>query len=37
MTHWTNSMFAATIPAVIWVDKAGRKPILVSGAFIMAG
>ncbi|PSR75572.1 hypothetical protein PHLCEN_2v9052 [Hermanssonia centrifuga] len=30
-------MFLATIPAVIWVDKAGRKPILVSGAFIMAG
>ncbi|GJE88676.1 MFS general substrate transporter [Phanerochaete sordida] len=29
-------MFLATIPAVIWVDKAGRKPILVSGAFIMA-
>ncbi|KIP07658.1 hypothetical protein PHLGIDRAFT_105427, partial [Phlebiopsis gigantea 11061_1 CR5-6] len=30
-------MFLATIPAVIWVDNAGRKPILVSGAFIMAG
>ncbi|KAI0777078.1 general substrate transporter [Irpex lacteus] len=29
-------MFLATIPAVIWVDNAGRKPILVSGAFIMA-
>ncbi|KAJ7285011.1 general substrate transporter [Mycena rebaudengoi] len=31
------AMFLATIPAVIWVDKVGRKPILVSGAFIMAG
>jgi len=31
------AMFLATIPAVIWVDNAGRKPILVSGAFIMAG
>ena len=30
------AMFLATIPAVIWVDKSGRKPILVSGAFIMA-
>jgi len=29
-------MWAATIPAVIWVDQSGRKPILVSGAFIMA-
>ncbi|KAI0091226.1 general substrate transporter [Irpex rosettiformis] len=29
-------MFLATIPAVIWVDNAGRKPILVSGAFLMA-
>ncbi|EKM58322.1 uncharacterized protein PHACADRAFT_252546 [Phanerochaete carnosa HHB-10118-sp] len=29
-------MFLATIPAVIWVDNTGRKPILVSGAFIMA-
>ena len=32
-----DSMFIATIPAVIWVDNTGRKPILVSGAFIMAG
>lgn len=30
------AMFLATIPAVIWVDQAGRKPILVSGAFLMA-
>ncbi|EIM91189.1 general substrate transporter [Stereum hirsutum FP-91666 SS1] len=29
-------MFLATIPAVIWIDKIGRKPILISGAFIMA-
>ena len=28
-------MFLATIPAVIWVDQLGRKPVLVSGAFIM--
>jgi len=30
------AMFLATIPAVIWVDKLGRKPVLVSGAFLMA-
>ncbi|KDR76257.1 hypothetical protein GALMADRAFT_139982 [Galerina marginata CBS 339.88] len=30
-------LFLATIPAVLWVDKLGRKPVLVSGAFIMAG
>lgn len=29
-------MFLATIPAVLYVDKVGRKPVLVSGAFIMA-
>ncbi|EIW86994.1 general substrate transporter [Coniophora puteana RWD-64-598 SS2] len=29
-------MFLATIPAVIWVDKVGRKPVMVSGALIMA-
>ena len=29
-------MFLATIPAVIWVDQAGRKPVLTSGAFLMA-
>ncbi|KAI0322572.1 general substrate transporter [Amylostereum chailletii] len=28
-------MFLATIPAVIWVDKVGRKPVLISGAFLM--
>lgn len=28
-------MFLATIPAVLWVDKLGRKPLLVSGAIIM--
>ncbi|KAF4613524.1 hypothetical protein D9613_007804 [Agrocybe pediades] len=31
------AMFLATIPAVLWVDKVGRKPVLVSGAFLMAG
>ncbi|KAF9814440.1 hypothetical protein IEO21_05104 [Rhodonia placenta] len=29
-------MFLATIPAVIWVDSVGRKPVLVSGALLMA-
>ena len=29
-------MFLATIPAVIYVDQVGRKPVLISGAFIMA-
>ncbi|TRM64717.1 general substrate transporter [Schizophyllum amplum] len=29
------AMFLATIPAVIWVDQLGRKPVLVSGAFLM--
>lgn len=28
-------MFLATIPAVLWVDQLGRKPVLVSGAFLM--
>lgn len=31
------AMFLTTIPAVIWVDQVGRKPVLVSGAFLMAG
>ncbi|CAK5269350.1 unnamed protein product [Mycena citricolor] len=29
-------MFLATIPAVLWIDKLGRRPILISGAFVMA-
>jgi sugar porter (SP) family MFS transporter len=29
------AMFLATFPALIWIDKIGRKPILVSGAFVM--
>ncbi|KAF9533820.1 general substrate transporter [Crepidotus variabilis] len=29
-------MFLATIPAVLYVDKLGRKPVLISGAFLMA-
>ncbi|KAF7116764.1 hypothetical protein CNMCM5793_005321 [Aspergillus hiratsukae] len=29
-------MFIATIPAVIWIDKLGRKPVLVVGAIGMA-
>ena len=29
-------MFVATLPAVLWVDNMGRKPILISGAFLMA-
>src|SRR5690606_37601171 len=29
-------MFVATIPAVLWIDKAGRKPILIAGAIGMA-
>ncbi|CAA7267023.1 unnamed protein product [Cyclocybe aegerita] len=30
------AMFLATIPAVLWVDQLGRKPVLISGAFLMA-
>ncbi|KAI0070424.1 general substrate transporter [Panus rudis PR-1116 ss-1] len=30
-------IFLATIPAVIWVDQAGRKPILLSGSLLMTG
>lgn len=29
-------MFLATIPAVLYVDQLGRRPVLISGAFIMA-
>ena len=29
-------MWVATIPAVIWVDQLGRKPVLISGALLMA-
>ena len=30
------AMFLATIPAVIRIDQIGRKPVLISGAFLMA-
>ncbi|KAJ7066987.1 general substrate transporter [Mycena amicta] len=30
------AMFLATIPAVIWIDQLGRRPVLISGAFLMA-
>ncbi|KAK0456788.1 general substrate transporter [Armillaria borealis] len=30
------AMFLATIPAVLFIDQLGRKPVLVSGAFLMA-
>ncbi|KAF8304939.1 general substrate transporter [Clavulina sp. PMI_390] len=29
-------MFLATIPTVIYLDRIGRRPIMISGAFIMA-
>jgi MFS family permease len=29
-------MFLATIPAVLWVDRIGRKPVLTIGALGMA-
>ena len=29
-------MFIATLPAVLYIDKIGRKPILAGGAFVMA-
>jgi len=28
-------MFLGTIPAVLWVDQLGRKPVLISGALFM--
>jgi sugar porter (SP) family MFS transporter len=30
------AMFLATIPAVIYIDQLGRRPVLISGAFLMA-
>ncbi|KAJ6494861.1 general substrate transporter [Mycena vitilis] len=30
------AMFLATIPAVVWIDQLGRRPVLISGAFLMA-
>jgi len=30
------SMFLATIPAVLYVDQLGRRPVMISGAFLMA-
>ncbi|KAJ7030473.1 hypothetical protein C8F04DRAFT_1113800 [Mycena alexandri] len=30
------AMFLATIPTVIYIDKIGRRPVLISGAFLMA-
>lgn len=29
-------MFIATVPAVLWIDRVGRKPVLVVGAIGMA-
>jgi len=30
------AMFIATIPAVLYIDKIGRKPVLIGGAAVMA-
>lgn len=30
------AMFIATIPAVLWIDRVGRKPVLTIGAIGMA-
>jgi len=30
------AMFIATIPAVLWIDRVGRKPVLTIGALGMA-
>ncbi|KAK6344590.1 hypothetical protein TWF718_006548 [Orbilia javanica] len=30
------AMFLATIPAVLWIDQLGRKPVLIAGAIGMA-
>ncbi|KAF8419410.1 general substrate transporter, partial [Tirmania nivea] len=30
------AMFVATIPAVLWIDAVGRKPVLISGAIGVA-
>jgi MFS family permease len=30
------AMFVATVPAVLWVDRVGRKPVLTIGALGMA-